>query len=155
MRLLTEIQIENANNVDLPKTLLDISIVAPTKDKYRITAGLSHNYSGTTTDSSGIILGTGGSTSSLLISYDTSEDFENAGNVSIAKGGVTLSLADGSSVSEDQDLTAFLSQSYNPATVNTKLLKMQKVMLIAVSYRILRLRVITLKTLLMLSKFST
>ena len=123
VRLLTEIQIENANNVDLPKTLLDISIVAPTKDKYRITAGLSHNYSGTTTDSSGIILGTGGSTSSLLISYDTSEDFENAGNVSIAKGGVTLSLADGSSVSEDQDLTAFLSQSYNPATVNYKIIE--------------------------------
>jgi hypothetical protein len=118
VRLLTEIQIEDADLLDLPRTLLDISIVAPTQDKYRITAGLSHNYSGTISDDSGIILGSGGSTSSLLVSYDTSADFENAGNLSIAKGGVTLTLSDQSVVSEDQDITAFLSQSYDPASVN-------------------------------------
>jgi hypothetical protein len=118
VRLLTEIQIEDADSVDLSKTLLDITIVAPTHDKYRITAGLSHNYSGTVSDNSGIILGSGGSTSSLLVSYDTSADFENAGNLSIAKGGVSLTLDDQSVVSEDQDITAFLSQSYDPASVN-------------------------------------
>jgi hypothetical protein len=118
VRLLTEIQIEDADSVDLPKTLLDITIVAPTHDKYRITAGLSHNYSGTVSDNSGIILGSGGLTSSLLVSYDTSADFENAGNLSIAKGGVSLTLDDQSVVSEDQDITAFLSQSYDPASVN-------------------------------------
>jgi hypothetical protein len=118
VRLLTEIKIEDANFIDLPKTLLDISIVAPTQDKYRITAGLSHNYSGTVSDNSGIILGSGGSTSSLLVSYDTSADFKNAGNLSIAKGGVTLTLDDQSVVSEDQDITAFLSQGYDPASVN-------------------------------------
>jgi hypothetical protein len=118
VRLLTEINIEDADFVDLPKTLLDIGIVAPTKDKYRITAGLSHNYSGKISDNSGIILGSGGSTSSLLVSYDTSADFENAGNLSIAKGGVTLTLNDQSVVSEDQDITAFLSQRYDPASVN-------------------------------------
>jgi hypothetical protein len=118
VRLLTEIKIEDADAIDLPKTLLDISIVAPTQDKYRITAGLSHNYSGTVSDNSGIILGSGGSTSSLLVSYDTSADFEDAGNISIAKGGVTLTLNDQSVVSEDQDITAFLSQSYDPASVN-------------------------------------
>jgi hypothetical protein len=118
VRLLVEIQIEDADSVALPKTLLDISIVAPTHDKYRITAGLSHNYSGTVSDNSGIILGSGGSTSSLLVSYDTSADFENAGNLSIAKGGVSLTLDDQSVVTEDQDITAFLSQSYDPASVN-------------------------------------
>jgi hypothetical protein len=118
VRLLTEIQIEDADLVDLPKTLLDIGVVAPTQDKYRITAGLSHNYSGTLSDNSGIILGSGASVNSLLVSYDTSADFENTGNLSIVKGGVTLTLNDQSVVTEDQDLTAFLSQSYDPASVN-------------------------------------
>ncbi|MGK0247725.1 MAG: hypothetical protein ACI910_000452 [Oleispira sp.] len=118
VRLLTEVQIEDADLSDLSRTLLDISIVAPSLDKYRITAGLSHNYSGTIADDSGIILGSGGTISSLLVSYDTSADFENAGNLSIAKGGVTLTLNDQSVVSENQDITAFLSQSYDPASVN-------------------------------------
>jgi hypothetical protein len=123
IRLLTEIKIEDANLLDLPKTLLDINVVAPTQDKYRITAGLSHNYSSTTSDNSGIILGTGGSVSSLLVSYDTSGDFENVGNLSIAKAGVTLSLADGTAISENQDITAFSSQRYDPASVNYKIIE--------------------------------
>ena len=117
LRLLTETQIRDASGQTLPKTLLDVSIVAPTKDKYRLTAGLSHNYSSTTTDSSGIVLGTGSEISSLLVSYDTSADFENAGNISVAKGGVTLTLNDSSTVVESQDITAFLSQKYDPSTV--------------------------------------
>ncbi|MBQ0730526.1 MAG: hypothetical protein KBT75_07490 [Oleispira antarctica] len=123
LRLLTEIKIEDVNNLDLPKTLLDITVVAPTQDKYRVTAGLSHNYSSTATDNSGIVLGSGTSASSLLISYDTSGDFENAGNISIAKGGVTLTLADGTVVSEDQDITAFLSQRYSPNNINYKIIE--------------------------------
>ncbi len=120
VRLFTEVQLEDENLADLPKTLFDMTVVAPTKNKYRITAALSHNYSGTTADNSGVILGTGGVASSLVVSYDTSADFENAGNISVAKGGVTLNLGDGSVVSEDQDITAFLSQSYNPASVHYK-----------------------------------
>jgi hypothetical protein len=123
VRFLTEIKIEDANSVDLPKTLLDITVVAPALDKYRITAGLSHNYSSTVSDNSGIILGSGVSASSLLISYDTSGDFENAGNVSIAKGGVSLTLDDQTVLTENQDITAFLSQRYNPATVNYKIVE--------------------------------
>lgn len=123
VRLFTEVQIENASLVDLPKTLFDVTVVAPTKDKYRISAAISHNYSGTTTDNTGLVLGTGGSASSLLVSYDTSADFENAGNLSIAKGGVSLTLDDGTVVSEDQDITAFLSQSYDPASVHYKIIE--------------------------------
>lgn len=118
VRLLSETQIRDASGNTLPKTLLDVSIVAPSKDKYRLTAGLSHNYSSTTTDSSGIILGTGSAISSLLVSYDTSADFENAGNISVAKAGVTLTLDDSSTVVESQDITAFLSQRYDPTSVN-------------------------------------
>ena len=55
--------------------------------------------------------------SSLLVSYDTSADFENAGNISVAKGGVTLTLNDSSTVVESQDITAFLSQKYDPSSV--------------------------------------
>lgn len=123
VRLFTEVQLENDSLVDLPKTLFDMTVVAPTKDKYRITAALSHNYDGTTADNSGVILGTGGSASSLVVSYDTSADFENAGNISVTKGGITLTLGDGTVVSEDQDITAFLSQSYNPASVHYKIIE--------------------------------
>jgi len=123
VRLFTEVQLEDSNLVDLPNTLFDMTVVAPTKDKYRITAALSHNYTGTTTDNSGVILGTGGSASSLVVSYDTSADFEDAGNISVVKGGVTLTLGDGTVVSEDQDITAFLSQSYNPASVHYKIIE--------------------------------
>lgn len=123
VRLFAEVKIEDASLVDLPNTLFDMTVVAPTEEKYRVTATLSHNYSGTTTDATGVILGTGGSASSLLVSYDTSADFENSGNLSIAKGGVTLTLGDGSSVSEDQDITAFLSQSYDSNSVHYKIIE--------------------------------
>lgn len=122
VRLFTEIQLENDQLVDLPKTLLDMTVIAPTKDKYRISAALSHNYSGTTSDSSGIILGTGSNVSVLAVGYDTSADFENSGNISVAKGGVTLTVGD-SVVTEDQDITAFLSQSYNSADIHYKIIE--------------------------------
>lgn len=123
VRMFTEISLEDSALVDLPKTLLDVTVVAPTQSKYRISAALSHNYTGTTSDTSGIILGTGNNVSVLAVSYDTSADFEDAGNLSIAKGGVTLSLGDGSVVSEDQDITAFLSQTYDPASVHYKIIE--------------------------------
>ncbi|MEH6448915.1 MAG: hypothetical protein V7765_09610 [Oleispira sp.] len=123
VRLFTEVILEDTELRDLPKTLLDVTVVAPTKDRYRITAALSHNYSSTTTDNSGVILGTGGLASSLVVSYDTSADFEDAGNLSVAKGGVTLNLGDGSVVSEDQDMTAFLSQTYDPDSVHYKIIE--------------------------------
>ena len=63
-------------------------------------------------------MGTGSAISSLLVSYDTSADFENAGNISVAKAGVTLTLDDSSTVVESQDITAFLSQRYDPTSVN-------------------------------------
>jgi hypothetical protein len=122
VRLFTEIQLENDQLVDLPKTLLDMTVIAPTKDKYRISAALSHNYSGTTSDSSGIILGTGSDVSVLAVGYDTSADFENSGNISVAKGGVTLTVGD-KVVTEDQDITAFLSQSYNSADIHYKIIE--------------------------------
>jgi hypothetical protein len=123
VRLFAEVKIENASQVDLPSTLFDMTVVAPTQDKYRVTAALSHNYTGTATDTTGVVLGTGGSTSSLLVSYDTSAEFENAGNLSVAKGGVTLNLGDGSTVTEDQDITAFLSQAYDPDKVHYKIIE--------------------------------
>lgn len=124
----TEIKIEDADSNDLPSTLLNVSIVAPTKDKYRIVAGLSHNYSSADTESTEVILGAGSSASTLLVSYDTTADFENAGNVTVAKGGVTLTLNDpitgtATTVAEDQDITAFLSQRYDPASVNYKIIE--------------------------------
>lgn len=122
VRLFTEIQLENDQLVDLPKTLLDMTVIAPTKDKYRISAALSHNYSGTTSDSSGIILGTGSDVSVLAVGYDTSADFENSGNISVAKGGVTLTVGD-KVVTEDQDITAFLTQSYNSADIHYKIIE--------------------------------
>jgi len=58
----------------------------------------------------------------LAVGYDTSADFENSGNISVAKGGVTLTVGD-KVVTEDQDITAFLSQSYNSADVHYKIIE--------------------------------
>jgi hypothetical protein len=123
VRVFSEINIEDEQQIDLPKTLLDMTVVAPTQDKYRISAALSHNYTETTADNSGLIFGAGDNASVLAVSYDTSADFEDAGNLSIAKAGVTLNLGDGSSVAENQDITAFLSQTYDPASVHYKILE--------------------------------
>jgi hypothetical protein len=54
IRLLIEIQFDNADFIDLPTTLLDISIVTPTQDRYCIIAGLLHNCSGTVSDDSSV-----------------------------------------------------------------------------------------------------
>ncbi len=123
VRLFTEIQLEDDNLIDLPKTLLDMNVIAPTKDKYRINAALSHNYTSTSSDSSGLILGVGSTVSAVTIGYDTSADFENAANISVAKGGVSLTLGDGTAITEDQDITAFLSQTYDPASVHYKVIE--------------------------------
>lgn len=113
VRMFTEISLKNAEQVALPRTLFDIKIVAPTEDKYRINAALSHNYTATTTDVDEIILGTGTNTNVVRVSYDTSADFENAGNLSVFQGGVQLTLEDGSQVIEDQDMTGFFSQAFS------------------------------------------
>lgn len=122
VRFYTEVNLKDANQVSLPRTLLDMTIVAPTKDKYRINASLSHNYTGSLTDDSGLILGSGTAASVLAVSYDTSSDFKNMGNISIAKGGVELSLND-VKFSEDQDITGFLTQTYDPSTVHYKIIE--------------------------------
>jgi hypothetical protein len=97
----------------LSDTLFDMTIVAPTKEQYTVNLGLSHNYTGTTTDDSGIILGTGSDTNVLSFSYDTSDEFTNSGSYGIFKGGVELVLEDGSEEDEDQEITAYFSQTYS------------------------------------------
>ncbi|MBL4796468.1 MAG: hypothetical protein JKY50_03545 [Oleispira sp.] len=126
LRLFSEISLQTDEGVTLPRTLSDMTIIAPTAGKYQINAALSHNYSGTTTDStndSEVILGTGSNTNIMRISYDTSADFENSGNFSVFQGGVELTLEDGSQVVENQDITAFLSQTYNPENVHYKIIE--------------------------------
>lgn len=117
-----EISLESDQQVSLPKTLVSISIIAPTKDKYQVNAALSHNYSTSTSESTGIVLGSGSSASVLAVSYDTSSDFEDFGNVTISKSGVILSDAL-FGVVEDQDISAFLTQSYDPASVQYKIIE--------------------------------
>lgn len=123
VRFYAQVNLQDANGDSLPSTLLDMLVVAPTKDKYQIDAILSHNYSSTETDSSGLILGSGSYASILTMSYDTSFDFKDMGNISISKGGVDLTLEDGSAVTEDQDITAFLTQSYDSDSMNYKIVE--------------------------------
>lgn len=122
VRLYTEINLKNSDNVSLPKTLFDMTVVAPTKDRYQVNASLSHNYSSSFTDSSGLILGSGSAASVVAVSYDTSSDFKDMGNISIAKGGVQISLG-GVDFTEDQDITAFLTQTYDSSDVHYKMLE--------------------------------
>lgn len=122
VRLYTEINLKNSDNVSLPKTLFDMTVVAPTKDRYQVNASLSHNYSSSFTDSSGLILGSGSAASVVAVSYDTSSDFKDMGNISIAKGGVQISLG-GVDFTEDQDITAFLTQTYDSSAVHYKMLE--------------------------------
>jgi hypothetical protein len=121
VRMFSEVSLQNDEGIALPKTLSDMTLIAPTKDKYRVNMALSHNYTETTTDStsdSEVILGAGSNTNVVRISYDTSADFTNSGNYSVFQAGVELTLEDGSQVIEDQDITAFLSQTYDPDSVN-------------------------------------
>jgi hypothetical protein len=113
VRVLAEISLKNAEQVALPKTLFDMTVVAPTKEKYKVNAALSHNYTATTTDVEEVIIGSGSNTNVVRVSYDTSADFENAGNFSVFQGGVQLTLEDGSQIVENQDITAFFSESFS------------------------------------------
>jgi len=120
VRMFSEVSLQNDEGIALPKTLSDMTLIAPTKDKYRVNMALSHNYTETTTDStsdSEVILGAGSNTNVVRISYDTSADFTNSGNYSVFQAGVELALESGQ-VIEDQDITAFLSQTYDPDSVN-------------------------------------
>lgn len=125
LRLYTEVNLYNAQQSRLPNTLVDISIVAPSEDKYQVSAALSHNYSSSNTDNTGLILGSGSAASVMAISYDTSSDFTDMGNITVSKSGVTLTdkLA---GVVEDQDMTGFLTQSYDPSSVHYKIIEDEK-----------------------------
>lgn len=118
VRVVSEISLQNDEGAALPKTLLDLTVVAPKEDKYRVNAALSHNYTATTADANNNAVGTGTNVSVVRVSYDTSADFENTGNLSVIKGGVQLTLGDGSTVTEDQSLTSYLSETFNAENVN-------------------------------------
>lgn len=119
VRIRAQLALKDANLVSLPNTLFDMAITAPTENKYKVNMSLSHNYTGiTSTDENNsdplAVLDTeGGDRSVLKISYDTSADFEDSGNFSVFRGGVQLTLEDGSQVEEDQDLAAFFSQTFS------------------------------------------
>lgn len=116
LRVYTQISLEDDNQDDLSDTLFDMTVYAPQEDQYKITAGLSHNYSSSYTDSSGIILGSGSSKSVLYVSYDTTSDFENTGSITISKSGVDITTSDGDE-EEDQIITSYLTQTYDPSTI--------------------------------------
>lgn len=113
VRFTSEVSLMDDELDSLPSTFFDMTLVAPTKEKYIVNLGLSHNYTGSTTDDSDIILGTGSDTNVLRFSYDTSDDFTNSGSYAVFQGGVELVLEDGSEVDEDQDITAYFSQTYS------------------------------------------
>lgn len=112
-RVFAEVFLENDANIDLARTMLDVNVIAQSAEKYRVLAGLSHDYGSTATNASGVAVGTGSDTDLLYVSYDTSADFENTGSVSITQGGVTFSLSDGSQVTEDRIVTGYVSQGFN------------------------------------------
>lgn len=113
VRFTSEVALVDSELDSLSGTLFDMTIVAPTKEQYVVNFGLSHNYTSSTTDDSDIILGTGSDTNVLRFSYDTSDDFTNSGSYAVFKAGVELVLEDDSQVDEDQDITAFFSQTYS------------------------------------------
>jgi hypothetical protein len=115
VNMLTQILLQDEELVALPKTLFDMTVLAPTKDKYKVNAVLSHNYTDVPTpeNEDDDIIGTGTNVNRVSISYDTSADFENSGNFSVFQGGVQLTLEDGSQISENQGMTAFFSQTFS------------------------------------------
>lgn len=122
LNLYAEVNLVNDQNQLLPSTQVNISVVAPSKDKYQVSAALSHNYTSSDADDTGLILGSGSEASVLAISYDTSADFKNMGNVTVSRSGVVLTELPGAPV-EDQDITAFLTQSYDPGSVQYKIIE--------------------------------
>lgn len=119
VRVRAQLALKDDNLVSLPNTLFDMAITAPTENKYKVNMSLSHNYTGITSsdennsDPLAVLDTEGGDRSVLKISYDTSADFENSGNFSVFQGGVQLTLEDGSSIEEDQDIAAFFSQTFS------------------------------------------
>lgn len=89
-----------------PKTLLDVLIKAPTKERYNVTAALSHNYSTTRLDE--VNVGeNNGQLDLITVNYNTDSNFKRMGNLRVYKSGVKLG--------EDRvnaELMAGLNQSY-------------------------------------------
>src|SRR5690554_3738707 len=89
-----------------PKTLLDVLIKAPTKERYHVTAALSHNYSTTRLDE--VNVGeNNGQLDLITVNYNTDSNFKRMGNLRVYKSGVKLG--------EDRvnaELMAGLNQSY-------------------------------------------
>ncbi|MFY9179462.1 MAG: hypothetical protein WAO12_06745, partial [Venatoribacter sp.] len=103
LRFRTEVQLENQK-----KTLFDVLVNAPSADRYKITAALSHAYSSISTDE--VYLGNGSNLDRILVHYNTDSGFKRIGDLSIYKSGVTL----GSETNEiDAELMAGLNQAYD------------------------------------------
>ncbi|WP_430462387.1 hypothetical protein ACQUQU_06250 [Thalassolituus sp. LLYu03] len=105
-RITSEVLIDNE-----PSTLFDMAVTAETSERYSLSAGLSHDYSGIT--SSDVYLGTGSNLDRIILSYDTDSSFETTGSLAMYKDGVSLSLDDGTTSKVDSLLTAYMNQTYN------------------------------------------
>jgi len=96
---------------DQPRTLFDVLLNAPTMDRYKLTAALSHDYSSLT--SGDVYLGSGSALDRIVLSLDTDSSFKTTGSVAVYKDGVALTLNDGTETTIDSELTVYLQQNYN------------------------------------------
>ncbi|MCD8524110.1 MAG: hypothetical protein LRY66_11120 [Saccharospirillaceae bacterium] len=106
VRITSEVRLD-----DQPRTLFDVLLNAPTLDRYKLTAALSHDYSGLTNGD--VFLGNGSALDRIVLSFDTDSSFKTTGSVAVYKDGVALTLDDGTTTTIDSELTAYLQQSYN------------------------------------------
>ena len=97
---------------DQPDTAFDILVNARTADRYTLTAALSHDYSGLSTNGD-IYYGTGSRLDRILVSYDTDSNYGVTGSLEIYKDGVSLTLDPGTANEETDVVDSTLGLTLN------------------------------------------
>src|SRR5690554_2682714 len=111
LRVTTEVMLSTTSGSTTtwqPKTLLDVLVSAPTKERYNVTAALSHNYESLNEDD--VYVGSGANLSRLILNYNTDSSFKRIGSFSVYKSGVKLGSETNSINAE---LMLGLNQSFN------------------------------------------
>src|SRR5690554_4231978 len=111
LRVTTEVMLSTTSGSTTtwqPKTLLDVLVSAPTKERYNVTAALSHNYESLNEDD--VYVGSGANLSRLILNYNTDSSFKRIGSFSVYKSGVKLGSETNS---VNAELMLGLNQSFN------------------------------------------
>ncbi len=112
MRFAAEVMLDdNTSESEDPNTLLDVSLTLTTKERYQVTAVLSHDYERDTAGNVSTAIGSG--LDRISVVYNTTNELADSGSVAIFQDGVSLNVEGDSDDPQPAEIVAAVQNANN------------------------------------------